>query len=476
MTVDVAVSAPVADDAALQEALSTLGGLIVGDDGRPFAATATAFQWELASALLSRDVLKAWWEGPRGARKTTTLAAVLMALLVHQAPRGSRSFIGAEDQDQAAELIDAAASILEATPELGQLLRVRGLDITNRVTGAKVTALPGDPSAMGKRPYLIVVDELSNWPDTRRHRRFWTALQSATRKNRECRFVVLSNAGWQDSWQWVRREVARTSPLWWFRSVPGPMPWLTAQDLESLREDTIDPADFDRLHLNRWVPAAGRLATLEELEELAVLEEPLAPRFRWGYVIGVDLATQRDNAVCVVAHYEPAGEVWDPLQMTRHFNERWRIVVDRVQVWSPPVSLTEVEGWLQAVGHRYAAKIVMDPTEGRGIAERLSSMGRSVRIYQFTSASVGPLAVLLQNLIREKNLALPAYDPELLEELAAVRIRRNAFGSPRLDHESGKHDDRAVAIALAASELVAPPAEKAPHQVLMAGRWALGRR
>jgi hypothetical protein len=43
----------------------------------------------------------------------------------------------------------------------------------------------------------------------------------------------------------------------------------------------------------------------------------------------------------------------------------------------------------------------------------------------------------------------------LIDELAGVVLRETAPGVYRLDHAAGKHDDRAVALALAAQALIA---------------------
>ncbi len=45
-------------------------------------------------------------------------------------------------------------------------------------------------------------------------------------------------------------------------------------------------------------------------------------------------------------------------------------------------------------------------------------------------------------------------DPELIDELASVRIRETSTpGVYRLDHDAGRHDDRAVCMALGVSEM-----------------------
>ena len=42
----------------------------------------------------------------------------------------------------------------------------------------------------------------------------------------------------------------------------------------------------------------------------------------------------------------------------------------------------------------------------------------------------------------------------LLDELISVRLRKNTLGIYRLDHDSGQHDDQAIALALGAHYLL----------------------
>jgi hypothetical protein len=60
---------------------------------------------------------------------------------------------------------------------------------------------------------------------------------SGNRKLAACRTAVITNAGDPLHWAWKCRETARTSRHWRFCAVPGPLPWLTPDDLEVLREN-----------------------------------------------------------------------------------------------------------------------------------------------------------------------------------------------------------------------------------------------
>ncbi|MBA2724992.1 MAG: hypothetical protein H0U53_03285 [Actinobacteria bacterium] len=60
--------------------------------------------------------------------------------------------------------------------------------------------------------------------------------------------------------------------------------------------------------------------------------------------------------------------------------------------------------------------------------------------------------------MRNHSLALPD-DPELIKELSHVRLRESTPGVYRLDHDANQHDDRAIALGLAADELLRRPVE-----------------
>lgn len=432
-------------DAPARRALDILS-LMVLEDGHRWGETAAGFQRENAAAILDPGApLQHWIELPRGARKTTDIAAVVLAALREQAPPMARAYVGAADEDQARELVDAARGLVERTPELAGEFRVTDLVITSARTGASVTALPADVSAMGKRAWLIVLDEVCNWPDVRKHRRFWGVLTSGNRKIADCRTVVISNSGDPQHWSWKRREVARVSRHWRFCTVPGPLPWLTADDLEVLRENAETASEFDRLHMNVWAAAEDRLASREDLAACTVLPGPLPPRGGVRYVITADLGAVNDRTIVAVMHADdgPAGR---------------KVVLDRIQRWQgtrdEPVPLGEVRDSVRSLSAEYSgAGVVMDPWQGKLLAQELRDAGVVVSEFAFTTTSVGHLALSLHSAIRQHRLDLPE-DEDLADELASVRLRKNTAGVYRLDHDASGHDDQAVTLALGCHHLL----------------------
>jgi hypothetical protein len=60
-------------------------------------------------------------------------------------------------------------------------------------------------------------------------------------------------------------------------------------------------------------------------------------------------------------------------------------------------------------------------------------------------------------------------DPELLDELANVRLRESSPGVLRMDHDAGRHDDRAIALALASHRLVSRDERAVPMRLYRPG-------
>ena len=132
---------------------------------------------------------------------------------------------------------------------------------------------------MGKRAWMITLDEVANWPETRKARRFWSVLTSGNRKIADCRTVVITNAGDPAHWAWKRRETARgPRGTGGFSLLPGPLPWLTAEDLEILRENAETDSEYEQLHLNAGPPVRTGSPTRADLAACTVLPGQLPPR------------------------------------------------------------------------------------------------------------------------------------------------------------------------------------------------------
>jgi len=425
-------------------ALELLAGLVI-EDGRRWGDAATPWQWDDARAVLDLDgPRRHFLTRPRGGSKTTDLGGIAMAALLAQVPRLSESQAYAADRDQAARLLKAVRGLLDRTPEIGGALRVDAYRVTNPRTGASVAIeASDDASAWGGKPPLTIVDEFAQWPTTAGPRRLWDAIFSALVKDPASRLAILTSAGDPAHWSFKVLAKAQMSERWRVNEVPGPVPWLDADDLDEQRA-MLTESRYAQLHLNRWTESEDRLTSIDDLRACVTLDGPLASRAGVRYVAGVDLGLKSDRTVAAVCHLDGA-----------------RVVLDRMEVWAgsrrKPVRIEDVKAWLLEAHRTFRAKVVADPWQAAHMAQELRRERVPVVEFAFSSQSVGRLAMTLHRLLRDRALALPD-DAELLDELANVRLRETSPGVLRMDHDPDKHDDRAIALALAAHHLLNRPA------------------
>lgn len=431
------------------EALELLGGLVLdsadtwGDAAHP---------WQLADAegvLGAGGPAWSYMLRARGMSKTTDVAGLALTLLVTEAPPRSRSYAYAVDRGQALLLLDSIAGFVDRTEGLAGALDVAASRVTVKATGATLDVEASDAaSAFGLRPWLVVVDELAQWPSTANHRRLWSAVVSALPKVPGSRLVVLTSAGAPNHLAHEVWERAATSAHWRASVVPGPCPWWPSSEVDALRAE-LTPAEFRRLVLCEWAEADDALTTAEDVAACVAHPGALEPRPGVRYVASLDVGTRRDATVVVVAHTEPAP------------GGGRRVVVDRVMRWrgtrANPVRLDDVEAALVQLWRNYGRPpVIFDLHQAAQLTERLGARGVRCVEYVFSTAGVNRLARTLFTALRDRAIALPD-DPELLAELAGVRLVETGPGLLRLDHRSGEHDDQAVAVAMCAAHLLDRP-------------------
>lgn len=422
--------------------------LLVIEDGRRWGDAAIPEQRADAEAVLDLpSPLRYHWLGrSRGRSKTSDVAAMSIAVLLTQLPAGSAAYCAAADRDQGRLLLDAVRGFAERTPELAGVLDVQANRVYAPRAGTGLDLLSSDASsAWGLRPWWLVADELAQWPDTRNARSFWDALSTSAPKVPDSRMVVMTTAG--DPAHWSRRvyQAALAEPdLWRVSTVEGPPPWISPGRIDSERRRLL-PSVFERMWLNRWSAGEDRLVHPDDLAACTVLDGPQPYRPTYRYAVALDVGVTNDRTVLVVAHTEPVeGQTGQ---------DRVRVVLDRIHVWqgsrSDPVDLDDVTASALGLSREYCAPVVYDQFQAVQLAQQLRAAGVHAEPFNFTASSVGLLATTLYTLLRSHRLALPA-DRELHDELANVRLRTNSSGAVRMDHDSGRHDDRAISLGMAA--------------------------
>jgi phage terminase large subunit-like protein len=417
------------------------------EDGCRWGEAALPWQRADAEAVLDRCGPRLHYlTRPRGASKTTDLAAVTVAALVEQLPPRSRSYAVAADRDQGALLLDALAGFVHRTEGLASAVKVEAWRATSTRTGATIEVLAADESSSwGLKPHLLVVDEFAAWKTTAGPRRLWASLFSSLAKTADSRLAILTTAGEPSHPAHKLLQRARTSDRWSVSEQPGPTPWLDPADLDEQKAEL--PAwEFERLHLNRWTESADRLVAGTDLDACITLDGPREWRRHSpaSYVLAVDVGLVNDSTVLAVCSRDRDSDV---------------VALDNLIVWqgsrAHPVSLEAVEATIVETweGYRHPP-LTLDPWQGALLAQRLRRRGLRVVEHPFTVSSVSKLALRLHGAIRDQAIALYP-DDELVQELRNVRLRESSPGVYRLDHDHGQHDDRAIALALCVDHLLA---------------------
>lgn len=418
------------------------------EDGRTWASAASPVQLADARAVLDVEARQRrhWISRSRGYSKTQDLGGVATAVLLEQLPPRSNAYALAADRDQGRLIVDSIAGFAARTDGLAGALSIDSFMVTAQRSGSVLRVLPADVAgSWGLRPAFVVVDELCQWSGTTGPQTLWQAVTTALLKIGTSRLAVITTSGDPAHWSHkVYAEAVAEPGRWRVSETHGPPPWMDPTEVEAERR-RLPASVFSRLFDNRWCSAEDRLANAEDLAACVSLDGPLAACRGVDYRVGVDLGLKHDKTVISICHLERVGG-------------GRRVVLDRQVVFEgsrrQAVDLGQVEEAVFEASRSYGrAKVRLDPWQGAGLAQRLRRRGVTVEEWTFSSGSVGRLASTLHVLIRDRQLALPD-DEALIDELANVRLRETSPGVFRMDHDPGRHDDRAISLGLAALALV----------------------
>ena len=473
-------------------------------DSRPapqrFASAARHWQWERASRLAppleALMGMRPEWGGPRyfwstlarGHDKTTGLGRLAnYALFASRRPL--MLVAAAADRDQAALLTDAMRREAELNPWLGEKLAFRRDEVEG--PGGLLRVLTSDaPTAAGLRADIVICDEIVHW----QRRDLWDMLWSGLHKRAGAMCVVITNAGVKRSWQWDIKEAARGSAAWEVYEAEGRLDtWMSEADVAEARRLLL-PSEARRLLDNRWIDPAeesGFLAPadIEACEalwgELGLGAASAQGRGAAGveYWAGIDYGPKRDRTALSVLHQRPSG----------------LMVVSRLDVWQgrpeAPVQIADIRAWVRAAREDYPGlSLIVDPYQ---LDELCQDLGRSMRVERFEARGGKAnyeMAEALRSLVVNRSITWPpncallhtnGQNETFKDELLSLVTRKMSYGY-RIDHEATKHDDRAVAVGMAAWRLLQaglpqrfnPPKIELPETRLAhnySGRRAEGR-
>lgn len=396
----------------------------------------------------------AYFELPRGHAKTTMIGGEAVTQLV-LAGRRWRGHIAAGDREQAGELLDAAAGFIRRNPRLEPAFTIKRDRIIANQTGASLRIHSADaPTAHGLIVDWFAIDEFWNQTD----RDLFDAFYTAAVKRPNWRGVILTTAGFdKTSICWQVREMARERmklPAQDFYAfiAPGRLAsWITDEEVDRMR-DTLPSHIFQRFIENKWVEGSGSFITREDLRRC--IDDRLHRRARGipgaAYYIAIDLGLKKDRTAAAVVHRIDPGSRRAAAEANLEIGVSGRVVLDDMQVWEGtrrrPVSIAEVEEWIAGAIERFQPKRVMiDPWQAQATRQRF---GGRIEEFTFSAQSVARLSVNLYRMVQAGTLRLYP-DEELERELAELEAVQTSYGW-RIDHKRGKHDDRAMALGMAA--------------------------
>lgn len=449
---------------------------------RPFREAAEEWQWRQANTLAPmlerlagiRDSYhgprRLWLTYPRGHDKSSSIARAMNWLLKFSKRPNLRLYVAAADRDQAGQVADFMRVEAGHNPWFGGGIKHHSLNVYGQ-NGGQLKVLAADAAgSFGSKPDVLVCDELANWPQTRAAEDLFYSLYSGMEKRPDSVVLVITNAGVKNSWQWDFLVQAKKSQDWVVYEAPGPLSrYMDPAKVQELRAQ-LPRAVGDRVIGNRWVDPGedanfvtpDEAAACETLGRRLKLSYQPAGRPGTRYTAAVDYGLVKDRTVLCVVHRREDGVV----------------VVDRMDVWQgskgSPVKAADVEEWMTRVDRDFQKPtFVVDPHELEGSVQRLPRL--SIERFQYRGGKGNHEAAA--NLLSLARSGLLAWYPDcgrhpdgstLKDEICEVVIKVMSYGY-RIDHELSKHDDRVVAVAMAALQACRGPASS-PGE-LLSGHW-----
>lgn len=264
-----------------------------------FAALDEGWKRAVIGTSHPADKQRAWLERPRGHSKSADLGS-MAAWALFAARRPLSGIAAAGDQDQASLLKQAISKLLIHNPWLARVLEVQAYRVVNVHTGSALAIITSDaPTSYGLTPDFVIADEVTHW----KKRDLFDSLLSSAAKRSTCMFVIITNAGLQDDWQWNTREAIRQDPDWVFSRLEGPTASWIKPKLLAEQARLLPSIAFARLWLNQWSSGGGDALT--EADIAAAFRADLSPQFSavpgFEYVAGLDLGVSRDSsALCIL--------------------------------------------------------------------------------------------------------------------------------------------------------------------------------
>ena len=380
---------------------------------------------------------------------------------------GSVSVV-AQDLAGATQVVNYAQGLAEI-PSLKRAhvskVPVETIELKNALRVEKVTA--AEAAVRSRTAVTVVADELAFWdhsgPDE--DKRVMRALEPSLLASSNMptrRLIAITSAGYRRglAFEIFERDYGKDNAPWLVLhgSTLDLRPDLTMADLEE--ECAGDPGKLQREYLSQWSDLAASGFFSPETIKAAVSPKAREPYAREGvrYYVAIDPSFQHDAFALAVA-CSTRELIPGDLHGTR--TRQTRIV--HTTAWQPkkgsPLQPSILAQRVAEICRRYGTNVVYsDQHEANTLAECFRRYGiklvkRSWHSGQSDDSKAGRFLAVRQAL-NDGALLLPDNDPDLVTELLSIVSYPLPSGGIRIEGAS-KHDDRALAMVLAASEALA---------------------
>ena len=420
-----------------------------------FGESAAPFQWRflhavepalawIASAGGNAPPPERWWywgQRHRGSSKSTDCVIALLPPFL-TCPLARRFIILSTDSDAARVLIQIASKIVKLNPALASRVRVDRWKLTNTQTGSEIAVMSNDAASFyGQLPDVIVADELTHWADTSGEA-LWDSLISTMPKKKHLVLIILSNAGWLDSWQRRVFDAMQDVPHAMVDVMHEKAHWVTEQQLAAQRR-LVPASTYRRLWENEWVPGTGDALDPADVEAACTLSGPVM-KCEWGVqqraIVCLDVGVRHDRSAMVVL----------VLDFRAH-----RIKLGWVQDWAPPYpgGSVDLEAVFEAVARTVktyrATHLCYDEWQAMSLAQRIQRLGVNLNPVHFAGDGATRMANSLLEVFRERRIDLFRH-PQLLRDLQQLSIVERPTGGYKVSAPRNKegHADLGISLTL----------------------------
>lgn len=398
----------------------------------------------------------------KSSKLAANIAVFEAAFRRHELAEGERGFVVAlaPTRRQAAVVFNYILARLQGSPTLRRLIqgepRADEVDLTNGIT---VAVWPANfRTIRGISIVCAVADEIAFWRDDLTGANPATEVLRAIRPALACfpkaKLVKISSPFAKSgvTWDDWNDRAAHPEMLVWKLDTATMNPSISRRFLAD--EEKRDPESFAREYLAEFYESASAFLPAEAVQAcIATGRFELPPQDGVFYSAALDAAFRGDAFAFALVHR--AGE---------------KIVQDVIRSWrgsrARPVNLADTLAEIVAALRAYGVtQIFGDQFCSEPIKQALAAQG--IEFVQTTTlgSRASGIWASLRALITSGQMEL-LDDAETVAELKRLELIVTRAGNSRIEASTG-HDDRAVALALAAHQAVAQPVRDAPHVTVM---------